>query len=228
MPVQLVGNRLKVYEYLKKISPQWATYEDLEKATDVRPYQQIFQIINLLKANGLIVAENGHFRENEWAFSVQPSQAAGFGPPPRRTALNDRLEVAKDTLADENSPAEFGRLAESVLGRRYGFTLHKGVPLGIPKMLDLVSDHGEVAGDIYFGTPGQEENYLPAQFSAVSEKVWLLEKTPARRKFLVFGNQREVPVEWLNRFGHLATTVAFYFLPWGGELEVLKADVELP
>jgi hypothetical protein len=35
---------------------------------------------------------------------------------------------------------------------------------------------------------------LPAaKFSIVAEHIWLLEKSGASTKFLVFGNQREVP-----------------------------------
>jgi hypothetical protein len=48
-----------------------------------------------------------------------------------------------------------------------------------------------------------------------------LEKVEAWEKFLVFGNDREMPVRWLERYGHLVTNIAFYFLSDGGNLEEL-------
>ena len=60
-----------------------------------------------------------------------------------------------------------------------------------------------------------------ADFATIAEHVWLLEKTGAPTTFLVFGNDREVPALWLERYGSLATGVAFYFLADGGRLELL-------
>jgi hypothetical protein len=37
----------------------------------------------------------------------------------------------------------------------------------------------------------------------------------------VFGNQREVPLRWLARYGALASSVAFFFLSEDGTLEQL-------
>jgi hypothetical protein len=37
----------------------------------------------------------------------------------------------------------------------------------------------------------------------------------------VFGNDREVPLRWLERYGNLAAAVSFYFLRDDGNLEVL-------
>jgi len=47
------------------------------------------------------------------------------------------------------------------------------------------------------------------------------EKTGAPTAFLVFGNDRQVPSLWLERYGHLVGNVAFYFLTDEGELELL-------
>jgi hypothetical protein len=62
----------------------------------------------------------------------------------------------------------------------------------------------------------------PAKFSAIAEHVWLLEKTGAATAFLVFGNDRRVPEQWLERYGHLVVGVQFYFLSDEGELEELN------
>jgi len=48
--------------------------------------------------------------------------------------------------------------------------------------------------------------------TVIAEHVWLLENTNADRKFLVFGNDRRVPEQWLERYGPLVRSVEFYFL----------------
>src|SRR5258708_2561805 len=61
---------------------------------------------------------------------------------------------------------------------------------------------------------------LPAaKFSIIAEHVWLLEKTGARTTFLVFGNDRPVPLRWLARYGVLASSVTFFFVYDDGTLE---------
>jgi hypothetical protein len=53
-----------------------------------------------------------------------------------------------------------------------------------------------------------------------------LEKVKADTKFLVFGNEREVPEQWLRRYGHLIIEIKFYFLGSSGDPERLN-DTEL-
>jgi hypothetical protein len=43
----------------------------------------------------------------------------------------------------------------------------------------------------------------------------------APETFLVFGNDRQVPILWLERYGNLVSGVTFYFLSDDGELEEL-------
>jgi hypothetical protein len=62
----------------------------------------------------------------------------------------------------------------------------------------------------------------PAKFSIIAEHVWLLEKTNADVRFLVFGNDREVPVRWLAKYGALAKCISFFFLHSSGTLETLQ------
>lgn len=45
--------------------------------------------------------------------------------------------------------------------------------------------------------------------------------------FLVFGNDRQVPVLWLQRYGNLASGVAFYFLTDDGVPEQLNSPDRL-
>jgi hypothetical protein len=58
----------------------------------------------------------------------------------------------------------------------------------------------------------------PAKLSIIAERIWLLEKTQASCKFLVFGNEMEVPNRWLARYGHLRGEMVFYFLTDEGKI----------
>lgn len=51
----------------------------------------------------------------------------------------------------------------------------------------------------------------------------MLKKTEAPITVLVFGNQRKAPVQWLERYDHLAPGVDFYFLSDDGTLERLTS-----
>lgn len=62
----------------------------------------------------------------------------------------------------------------------------------------------------------------PAKFATIAEYVWLLEKTNAEHKFLVFGNDRRVPEWWLERYGNLLNGVDFYFLDKDSILHLLN------
>ena len=98
---------------------------------------------------------------------------------------------------------------------------------GVRKQFDFVSPDRQVVGDAKYYTRVGGIGLPPAKFSIIAEHVWLLEKTRARTKFLVFGNDRKVPTLWLGRYGNLAIGVAFYFLSDEGLLELL-ADADNP
>jgi hypothetical protein len=59
----------------------------------------------------------------------------------------------------------------------------------------------------------------PAKFATIAEYVWLLEKIEAKRKFMVFGNERRVPEEWLSRYGRLVAGTDFFFIDPSGVIE---------
>ena len=62
----------------------------------------------------------------------------------------------------------------------------------------------------------------PAKLMEITGHVWLLQETEAQIRFLVFGNQQEVPELWLRKYGQLKRTVDFYFLADDGSLSQLK------
>lgn len=56
----------------------------------------------------------------------------------------------------------------------------------------------------------------------IAGHVWPLEGTAARRRNLVFGNQRHVSEWWLEEYGGLVDGVEFHFLAGDGALEQLR------
>jgi hypothetical protein len=93
----------------------------------------------------------------------------------------------------------------------------------VPKEWDMVSPDGDVVGDAKYFALVQRQRLPPAKFSVIAEHVWLLEKTGAPTTFLVFGNDRQVPELWLQRYGNLVSGVAFYFLGDDGMPEQLNS-----
>ena len=87
----------------------------------------------------------------------------------------------------------------------------------VTKKFDLVSDDYNLIGDVKYY---KNISVPAAKWSTIAEYVWLLEKTSAKKKFLVFGKDIQVPERWLKRFGEL-TKVEFYFFD-GKKLSVLN------
>lgn len=87
----------------------------------------------------------------------------------------------------------------------------------------MVSPDGKYVGDAKCLTLVDGKRYPPAKMMEITGHVWLLEKVPeATHRFLVFGNQREVPELWLKRYGNLSRHVDFYFLETSGKPELLR------
>lgn len=80
----------------------------------------------------------------------------------------------------------------------------------------------DIVGDAKYLTLVGSVKLPPAKFMEIAGHVWLLEKVPAKRRFLVFGNQRRVADWWLEKYGRLDTPVEFYFLADDGKLDRLK------
>lgn len=107
----------------------------------------------------------------------------------------------------------FERHAASVLGAAWNVELaprHVTLRGGVPKRFDLVSaDRGTVGDAKYYKNLAAPA----AKWSTIAEYVWLLQHVDeSARRFIVFGNDREVPARWLDRFRPLANGVEFWFL----------------
>jgi len=117
---------------------------------------------------------------------------------------------------------EFETLARERMSKHLGVALAERQLPGVPKKFDMVSTDGTVVGDAKCLTLVHGQRLPPAKFMEIAGHVWLLERTTARRRFLVFGNQRRVSEWWLEKYGGLVTGVEFYFLADDGTLEQLR------
>lgn len=119
---------------------------------------------------------------------------------------------------------EFQDMASRKMGKYFGVPFSEKNPQGFPKRFDMVSPDEDIVGDAKYLTLVNGTRLPPAKFMEIAGHVWLLENLCARRKFLVFGNQREVPELWLKKYATLVKSVEFFFLSDDGTLEVLSKE----
>lgn len=121
------------------------------------------------------------------------------------------------------TPAKFETIVRAAMSKYYKKRLFPGQIPNIHKLFDMVSDDKTIVGDAKYMTMVRGKSLPPAKFSVIAEHVWLLEKTGAIEKFLVFGNDKRVPIEWLRRYGNLIKNVRFFFYDINkGEIEKLN------
>jgi hypothetical protein len=118
-------------------------------------------------------------------------------------------------------PSKFETLAREKMGEHFQLKLDKGFVGQVHKEFDFVAPYARIVGDAIHFSASSGTRWSPAKAAFISESVWMLEKTGAPLTFLVFGNDRHMPVLWLERFGNLVFNVTFYFLSDDGELEEL-------
>lgn len=123
---------------------------------------------------------------------------------------------------DISSWREFENYARDVMSKLFGTKLVESEPKGVPKKFDMVSMDEKIVGDAEYLTLVNKERVPPAKIMEISGHVWLLEKVKAERRFLVFGNQKQVPELWLKKYGNLLKNIEFYFLDNEGNIERLN------
>lgn len=121
------------------------------------------------------------------------------------------------TMIERNTPKAFEKFARSHMSTLFKRELRPRKKKGWPKLFDLVSDDYQIIGDAKYMSMVKGKRLPPAKFSVIAEHVWMLEKIDATKKFLVFGNDKRVPEEWLKRYGKFAKSVKFYFLTEEGK-----------
>lgn len=107
---------------------------------------------------------------------------------------------------------KFESKARRVLEKCWGEKLQVKKVGNVPKKWDFVSEDEQIVGDAKYLTLVQGKRRPPAKFMEIAAHVWLLEKVQAERRFLVFGNQKDVSVDWIKLYGKLVKNVEFYFL----------------
>jgi len=117
---------------------------------------------------------------------------------------------------------EFEAFARQRLGEHLNVPLAERKLPGFPKRFDLVSQDGATVGDAKYLTLVRGKKRPSAKFVEIAGHVWLLERTPAKQRLLVFGNQRRVAEWWLEEYGHVVRAVDFYLLAADGSGELLK------
>ena len=202
----------RILAYLLSIAPDRATNREIRAATGVRSHQQVYLLTQELFARGVIDRSRA---DREWSFWWKCDDD--------RTALPDG--PGEDEQSPGNAghpvPSAFESLARCVMAIELETKLPVGSVPAVPKQFDMVSQDGSIVGDAMYCTVVYGKGRPSAMFATIAEHVWLLEKTGAKTKFVVFGNDRRVPETWLATYGALAGDIRFYFLSDGGELSPL-------
>jgi len=206
-------HRERILDYLWSIAPDYATNSQIQHATGIKSHQQVYLLTQELTHLRWI---RGERRGREWVFWADESPAVHLASP----GSASRQDVAAEA-AERLSPLAFEELARKVMSQHFGVPLVAGQAPGVPKEFDMVSPEADIVGDAKYFTLVRGQRLPPAKFSVIAEHVWLLEKCAVTIKFLVFGNDRQVPDLWLKRYGHLVTGVEFFFLKDDGTLELL-------
>lgn len=124
------------------------------------------------------------------------------------------------------TPKQFESLARRIMSDYYKTELReKDVRPRFPKRFDMVSNEATVVGDAKYLTLVRGKALPAAKFMEIAGHMWLLQHTNAKSKFLVFGNQREVPERWIRKYGGLIEDVRFFFLTDQGNLDLMTSDI---
>jgi hypothetical protein len=117
---------------------------------------------------------------------------------------------------------KFEEIARKAMSNHFGVKLLEKKPKGFPKRFDLVSPDESIVGDAKYLTLVHGTGFPPAKMMEITGHVWLLENVNAKTRFLVFGNQRDVPKIWLQKYGSYKKNVDFYFVDDNGNLDKLE------
>jgi hypothetical protein len=198
-------NRELVLTYLRSVSPRAASNRDIQEATGIESRREVYELTQELMAEGRIHGMKG---ERGWLFWIGDAETLPEPiPAPRR--------------ARRKSPREFKELARARMSEHFDTPLERGWVGEVHKEFDFVAPYGRLVGHALYPRRVRGTRWPPAKGATIAEHVWLLEKTGAPETFLVFGNDRQVPVMWLERHGNLVSRVRFFFLSDDGELEEL-------
>jgi hypothetical protein len=198
----------RVFRYIQQQSGKGVTNAELHHELGLSHHQTAFYATHSLREEGLI---DGMMIQHEWWFY------------PVDSTIPHPLFNTMQTASPESMTArQFEHFARMKMSEH--FNTHLDVRLVQPpnKRFDLVSEDESIIGDAKYYTLVRGSRLPPAKFAVIAEHVWLLEKTDAQHKFLVFGNDRRVPQMWLAKYGPCVSDVVFYFLTPQGAIEQLR------
>ena len=203
-------NKEDVLDTIWAASPKGVTNGEIRQMTGISSHQQVYMLTRELAALGWIQSRQDG---REWVFWVDESVPAQLSSP----GGTGTGEPYRGPRASETFVAR----AREAMSAYLGVPLAPGVLPGVPRRFELVSADRRVAGSTLYTAPVQRQRLPLAKFSLIGERVWLLEKTSAESRFLVFGHDRVLPLLWLKRYGHLAPEVHFFYLDENGRVEEL-------
>lgn len=111
---------------------------------------------------------------------------------------------------------QFEVYARSYFTKRWGVRLEERtvqVNGQVPWKFDLVSPDHRMVGDVKWL---KNISVPAAKWQAIAEYIWLLQKVPADKVFIVFGQDAEVAERYLKRVRPLTAPLEFYFLDGDG------------
>ncbi len=129
--------------------------------------------------------------------------------------LHERHELTKLYVHKRN----FEDFAREIMSKHFGVKLMPKKLPSWPKLFDMASPDYTIVGEAIFMAASKEKaKILPGRLSYITERVWLLEKTDAKIKFIAFGGDATSPKEWLKRYGKFASEIQFYVIAGDGDL----------
>ena len=206
----IMTHKETILRYLQSIYPDSATNADIRQALGFENHQDVFYPTRDLRESGTIKAKR---LGREWHFQAKSKE---------QQTRQVSSPLLPETQSASMTPKRFEDRARMKFSELFGTQLLTGSVGNVAKEWDMVSSDRSIVGDAKYYTLVHGKNLPPAKFATIAEHVWLLEKTDAIFRFLVFGNQIEVPQLWLAKYGNLVSDVQFYFMDDDGKIERMQ------
>ena len=120
------------------------------------------------------------------------------------------------TIPGVNDWKTFEHYSQQYFSQLWGVDLqHRTVRIAgqVPWKFDLVSADSKYVGDAKWLKNIKDP---AAKWQAIAEYIWLLQKIPAEKVFIVFGQDAEVAERYLHRVRPLTHPIEFYYLDGSG------------
>lgn len=204
-------NEAQVLDFVKSAGANCVSDSDICAATGIKQRKQVSQITRKLLDSGKI---SGKFEKGQWQFAASVFQ--------RSPKSSSALENAAALLDDIPVPRKFLRCAIETMSEIYGTPLRALLMAPVDRCFDLVSSDKKICGEVNYFALVRGLGSPIAKLALIGEQMWLLERTAAKKKFLLFGNDPKMPALWLQRYGHIQRSIDFFFMSDSGVLERIR------